>query len=150
MPLKGYSVAMFEQDDFAKCTSSRSTKLVHGGVRYLQKGDVALVREALIERGRLKHNAPHLVKDQSFVIPNYSHFDNFLYTCGLTLYDMLSWGGLSLGRSLYISKKRTSRYLPTVKTKGLKGGVIYHDGQFDDSRLAINLAQSCEENGGVQ
>ncbi|MEN6619879.1 MAG: glycerol-3-phosphate dehydrogenase/oxidase [Rikenellaceae bacterium] len=146
--LRGYSVTMFEQHDFAKCTSSRSTKLAHGGVRYLQKGDVVLVREALIERGRLKHNAPHLVKDQSFVIPNYTYFDNFLYTCGLTLYDMLSWGGLSLGRSLFISKRKTSKYLPTIKTKGLKGGVIYHDGQFDDSRLAINLAQSCVENGG--
>ncbi len=146
--LRGFSVVLLEQDDFAKCTSSRSTKLVHGGVRYLQKGDVALVREALIERGRLKHNAPHLVKDQTFVIPNYTQFDNLLYTCGLTLYDMLSWGGLSLGRSLFISGKRASRYLPTITTKGLKGGVIYHDGQFDDSRLAINLAQSCDENGG--
>ncbi len=146
--LRGYSVAMLEQHDFAKCTSSRSTKLVHGGVRYLQKGDVALVREALIERGRLKHNAPHLVKDQTFVIPNYTHFDNLLYICGLTLYDMLSWGGLSLGRSLFVSKKRASKYLPTITTNGLKGGVIYHDGQFDDSRLAVNLAQSCNENGG--
>lgn len=146
--LRGYSVALFEQNDFAKCTSSRSTKLVHGGVRYLQKGDVALVREALHERGRLRKNAPHLVKDQSFVIPNYTLWDNFLYTCGLTAYDVLSWGGLSLGRSLYLSKKKTLRYLPTVKSEGLKGGVIYHDGQFDDSRLAINLAQSCAENGG--
>lgn len=146
--LRGYSVALFEQNDFAKCTSSRSTKLVHGGVRYLQKGDVALVREALHERGRLRKNAPHLVKDQSFVIPNYTMWDNFLYTCGLTAYDVLSWGGLSLGRSLYLSKKKTLRYLPTVKADGLKGGVIYHDGQFDDSRLAINLAQSCAESGG--
>ncbi len=146
--LRGYSVALFEQHDFAKCTSSRSTKLVHGGVRYLQKGEVDLVREALNERGRLKHNAPHLVKDQIFVIPNYSIFDNFLYTCGLTLYDILSWGGLSIGRSLFISKKRTIKLLPTIKSNGLKGGVIYHDGQFDDSRLAINLAQTCVENGG--
>jgi glycerol-3-phosphate dehydrogenase len=145
--LRGFSVALFEMEDFAKCTSSRSTKLVHGGVRYLQKGDVQLVREALHERGRLKHNAPHLVKDQSFVIPNYTYFDNFLYTCGLTFYDMLSWG-LSLGRSLYISKRKVTKYLPTIVTNGLKGGVIYHDGQFDDSRLAINLAQSiCDEGG---
>ncbi len=147
--LRGYQVALFEQDDFAKGTSSRSTKLVHGGVRYLQKGDVALVREALHERGRLRKNAPHLVKDQSFVIPNYSHLDNFIYTCGLTLYDMLSWGGLSLGRSLFIPKKRTIKCLPSIKGKGLKGGVIYHDGQFDDSRLAVNIAQSCIENGGT-
>lgn len=146
--LRGYSVALFEQHDFAKCTSSRSTKLVHGGVRYLQKGDMVLVREALHERGRLKQNAPHLVKDQSFVIPNYTLFDKFLYTCGLTLYDILSWGGLSLGRSLLISKRKTIKMLPTIKKEGLKGGVIYHDGQFDDSRLAINLAQTCAENGG--
>ncbi len=145
---RGYSVALFEQDDFAKSTSSRSTKLVHGGVRYLQKGDVPLVREALHERGRLRRNAPHLVKDQSFVISNYSLFDNFLYTCGLTFYDMLSWGGLSLGRSYYINKKKVSELLPGIKKQGLKGGVIYHDGQFDDSRLAINLAQTCVENGG--
>jgi glycerol-3-phosphate dehydrogenase len=101
--LRGFSVALFEMEDFAKCTSSRSTNLVHGGVRYLQKGDVQLVREALHERGRLKHNAPHLVKDQSFVIPNYTYFDNFLYTCGLTFYDMLSWG--SVLDVLYIYQK---------------------------------------------
>lgn len=146
--LRGYRVALFEQHDFAKCTSGKSTKLVHGGVRYLQKGDLALVREALKERGRLRHNAPHLVKDQSFVIPNYTWFDNFLYTFGLAFYDMLSWGGLRLGRSVFISAKKTAACLPTVKKEGLKGGVIYHDGLFDDSRLAVNLAQTCEENGG--
>ena len=146
--LRGYSVAMFEQIDFAKCTSSRSTKLVHGGVRYLQKGDVALVREALHERGRLRKNAPHLVKDQSFLISNYTLWDNFLYTCGLTVYDILSWGGLSLGRSYFIGKKKVMKYLPQIKKEGLKGGVIYHDGQFDDSRLAINLAQTIVEHGG--
>ncbi|MCD8071941.1 MAG: glycerol-3-phosphate dehydrogenase/oxidase [Alistipes sp.] len=145
---RGYSVVLFEQDDFAKSTSSRSTKLVHGGVRYLQKGDVPLVREALHERGRLRRNAPHLVKDQTFVISNYTRFDNFLYTCGLTLYDILSWGGLSLGRSYYINRKKVMRLLPGIKKAGLKGGVVYHDGQFDDSRLAINLAQTCNENGG--
>lgn len=146
---RGFKVALFEQNDFAKSTSSRSTKLVHGGVRYLQKGDVALVREALHERGRLRRNAPHLVKNQSFVISNYSWFDNLLYTCGLILYDMLSWGGLGLGRSYFISKKKVMRNLPHIKTQGLKGGVIYHDGQFDDSRLAINLAQSCVDNGAA-
>ena len=147
--LRGYQVAMFEQHDFAKCTSSRSTKLVHGGVRYLKRGDIALVREASVERGRLRRNAPHLVNDLSFVIPNYTHFDNFLYMCGLTLYDILSWGKLSLGRSILISKKKTAKHLPTIKKEGLKGGVIYHDGQFDDARLAINLAQSCVENGAT-
>lgn len=145
--LRGYSVALFELEDFAKATSSRSTKLVHGGVRYLAQGDVSLVLEALYERGLLKQNAPHLVKNQSFVIPNYTYWDNFLYTVGLTLYDVLA-GRLSLGRSLFISKKKTLNHLPTIRVNGLKGGVIYHDGQFDDSRLAINLAQSCAENGG--
>lgn len=145
--LRGYSVALFEQEDFAKATSSRSTKLVHGGVRYLAKGDVGLVLEALYERGLLLKNAPHLAKNQSFVIPNYRWWDMFLYTVGLTMYDVLA-GKLSLGRSLCIGKGKTSKHLPTVRVNGLKGGVVYHDGQFDDSRLAINLAQSCVEHGG--
>lgn len=144
---RGYSVALFELEDFAKATSSRSTKLVHGGVRYLAQGDVSLVLEALHERGLLKKNAPHLVKNQSFVIPNYRYWDNILYTIGLTLYDILA-GGLSLGRSKYQSRKKTVQHLPTIRVDKLKGGVVYHDGQFDDSRLAINLAQSCVENGG--
>lgn len=145
--LRGYHVAMFEQHDFAKCTSSRSTKLVHGGVRYLKCGDIALVREASVERGRLRRNAPHLVKNLQFVIPNYKRFDVFLYTIGLTLYDILSWGKLSLGHSAPISTRKTLTYLPNIKQEGLKGGVVYHDGQFDDSRLAVNLAQSCVEQG---
>ena len=135
---RGYSVALFEKDDFAKCTSSRSTKLVHGGVRYLQKGDVMLVLEALRERGRMKANAPHLVKDQAFVISNYTYWDNFLYFCGLAFYDILSFG-FGYGRSRFIRKSTVSKYLPTS---------INHDGQFDDSRMAINLAQTCVENGG--
>lgn len=144
---RGYSVALFEKDDFAKCTSSRSTKLVHGGVRYLQKGDVMLVLEALRERGRMKANAPHLVKDQAFVISNYRHWDNFLYLCGLTLYDMLSFG-FGYGRSRFITGKTVMKYIPTSVKKGLKGGIVYHDGQFDDSRMAVNLAQTCVEKGG--
>lgn len=144
---RGYSVALFEWEDFAKATSSRSTKLVHGGVRYLAQGDVSLVLEALYERGLLQQNAPHLVKNQSFLIPNYRYWDNILYTVGLTLYDVLA-GRLSLGRSKYVSSRKTLAYLPTVKRERLKGGVIYHDGQFDDSRLAVNLAQSCVEQGG--
>ncbi len=144
---RGFSVALFEWEDFAKATSSRSTKLVHGGVRYLAQGDVSLVLEALHERGLLKKNAPHLVKNQSFLIPNYSYWDNFLYTVGLTVYDILA-GGLSLGRSKYVSRKKTEQYLPTVRVEGLKGSVVYHDGQFDDSRLAVNLAQTCAERGG--
>lgn len=145
---RGYSVALLEMADFAKSTSSRSTKLVHGGVRYLQKGDVLLVLEALRERGRMKANAPHLVKDQAFVISNYSYWDNFLYFCGLTFYDLLSFG-FGYGRSRFISSKKVMEYLPTSVKKGLKGGIVYHDGQFDDSRMAVNLAQTCVDNGGV-
>lgn len=145
---RGFSVILFEADDFAKSTSSRSTKLVHGGVRYLQQGNVLLVLEALRERGRMKANAPHLVKNQSFVISNYRHWDNFLYFCGLTFYDMLSWG-FGYGRSRFIRKETVARYLPASVKKGLKGGVVYHDGQFDDSRMAVNLAQTCVEYGGV-
>ena len=145
---RGYSVVLLEMADFAKSTSSRSTKLVHGGVRYLQKGDVALVLEALRERGRMKANAPHLVKDQAFVISNYTYWDNFLYFCGLTLYDLLSFG-FGYGRSRFISPTKVMEYLPTSVKKGLKGGIVYHDGQFVDSRMAINLAQTCADNGGV-
>ncbi|GHV65055.1 glycerol-3-phosphate dehydrogenase [Bacteroidia bacterium] len=145
---RGYKVALFEMVDFAKGTSCKSTKLVHGGVRYLQHGDVILVLEALRERGLMKQNAPHLVKDQAFVISNYTYWDNFLYFCGLTLYDILSFG-FGYGRSRFISKKKVIDYLPTTIKKGLKGGIVYHDGQFDDSRMAVNLAQTCVEQGGV-
>ena len=143
---RGYKTVLFEAVDFAKGTSSRSTKLVHGGVRYLAQGDVHLVREALKERGLLAQNAAHLVKNQSFVIPNYHLLSGYFYTIGLKIYDLLS-GFLSLGSSKYLSKKKTIEMLPNVEEKGLVNGVIYHDGQFDDSRLAINLAQTAVENG---
>ena len=145
--VRGYKTLLIEQSDFAKGTSSRSTKLVHGGVRYLAQGDVRLVREASIERGLLHRNAPHLVKDQTFIVPVYSLFDRLKYTVGLKIYDWIS-GKLSLGPSFFISKKETIEKLPAIQTTNLKGGVLYHDGQFDDSRLAINLAQSIIENGG--
>jgi glycerol-3-phosphate dehydrogenase len=145
---RGYKTVLVEQADFAKGTSSRSTKLVHGGVRYLAQGDIRLVREASIERGLLNRNAPHLVKNQTFIVPVYSWWDRLKYTIGLKLYDRIA-GSLRLGPSVFISKKETVEKLPGIKTEGLKGGVLYHDGQFDDSRLAINLAQSIIENGGV-
>lgn len=145
---RGYKTVLFEQADFAKGTSSRSTKLVHGGVRYLAQGDVGLVREALYERGLLLKNAAHLVKNESFIIPNYEWWGGPFYTIGLTLYDLLA-GKLSLGRSKHISKREVIRRIPTIRQKGLYGGVVYHDGQFDDSRLAVNLAQTCIEKGGV-
>jgi glycerol-3-phosphate dehydrogenase len=144
---RGYKCLLVEQADFAKGTSSRSTKLVHGGVRYLAQGDVRLVREASIERGILHRNAPHLVKDQTFIVPVYSTWDRLKYTIGLKLYDRIA-GKLRLGPSVFISKKETIEKIPGIKTKNLKGGVLYHDGQFDDSRLAINLVQSIWENGG--
>lgn len=145
---RGYKTVLLEQSDFAKATSSRSTKLVHGGVRYLQKGDVALVREALHERGYLSRNAPHLVKNQRFIIGNYQWWEKPFYTLGLTFYDILA-GKMSLGRSLPMSKKEVIRHIPQIEQNQLKGGVLYHDGQFDDSRLAINLMQTAAENGAV-
>jgi len=145
---RGYKTLLLEQDDFAKGTSSRSTKLVHGGVRYLAQGNISLVLEALRERGILKKNAPHLVKNQTFIIPNYNWWGTPYYTLGLTMYDMLA-GKLSYGRSLPYSKKRTLKHIPTLKSHKLCGGVVYHDGQFDDSRLAINMSQTFAENGGL-
>ena len=145
---RGYKTLLLERADFAKGTSSRSTKLVHGGVRYLAQGNIGLVREALYERGLLLKNAAHLVKNETFVIPVYDWWSSFIYTIGLTLYDLLA-GKLSFGRSKPISKKETINRLPTIQQQHLKGGVIYHDGQFDDSRLAINLAQTCLEQGAT-
>lgn len=145
---RGYKTLLLEQADFAKGTSSRSTKLVHGGVRYLAQGDIGLVREALHERGLLLKNAPHLVKNESFIIPNYEWWGGAFYTIGLTLYDLLA-GKLGFGRAKHISKKEVINKLPTINPKGLWGGVVYHDGQFDDSRLAINLAQTSLEQGAT-
>ena len=145
---RGYKTVLLEQSDFAKATSSRSTKLVHGGVRYLQKGDVALVREALRERGYLLKNAPHLVKNQRFIIGNYKWWEQPFYTAGLIAYDLLA-GRLGLGRSLPMSKKSVIKALPQVEQQGLKGGVVYHDGQFDDSRLAVNLMQTAIDQGAT-
>ena len=145
--LRGYKVILFESSDFSKGTSSRSTKLVHGGVRYLAKGDVGLVKEALYERGLLMRNASHLVKNQTFIIPLYHWWDAFIYTLGLKFYDLLA-GKLSMGKSMFINAKDTKSIMPFLNSKDLRGGVLYHDGQFDDARLAINLAQSCVEIGG--
>jgi glycerol-3-phosphate dehydrogenase len=145
---RGYRTLLLEQCDFAKGTSSRSTKLIHGGVRYLAQGKIGLVMEALRERGILKRNAPHLVKDLAFIIPCYRWGEIILYTLGLTIYDLLA-GRRRIGRSMPLSRSRTMRLLPSVKTAKLRGGLIYHDCQFDDSRLAINLCQTFHEHGGV-
>ena len=145
---RGYKTLLLEQSDFAKGTSSRSTKLVHGGVRYLAQGDLALVVEALHERGLMLKNAPHLTYNQEFVIPIYNSWDAFVYTVGLKFYDLLS-GPLSMGKSYFISREKALIRLPMLNSKGLIGGVVYHDGQFDDSRMAVSLAQTCTDKGGV-
>lgn len=144
---RGFKTLLLEAHDFAKGTSSRSTKLVHGGVRYLAKGDIGLVREALKERGLLALNAAHLVKKQSFIIPNYTWWGGPFYTIGLVFYDLLA-GRLQLGRTRYLNKENTIGKLPGVVQRSLKAGVEYFDGQFDDARLAVNLAQTITEKGG--
>lgn len=145
---RGYKTLLLEQHDFAKGTSSRSTKLVHGGVRYLAMGDIKLVYSALRERGLIFRNAPHLAHAQSFVIPCYSHFSKWKYLIGLKLYDWLA-GKSRIGRSSFVSKKETREHFPRLKSIGLKGGVRYLDGQFDDARLAINLAQTAVAYGAT-
>lgn len=145
---RGFKVVLLEQSDFTKATSSRSTKLVHGGVRYLAQGDVSLVIEALRERGLMKKNAPHLVKDQRFIIGNYKWWEKPFYTIGLVVYDILA-GKRGLGRSLPMSKKSVLKEIPIINQNNLTGGVVYHDGQFDDSRMGINLMQTAVEQGAV-
>jgi glycerol-3-phosphate dehydrogenase len=145
---RGYNVLLLEQSDFGKGTSSRSTKLVHGGVRYLEQGNVSLVMEALKERGLLLQNAPHLVRNLGFVVPNYDWWEAPFYGIGLKLYNLLA-GKYGFGASRILSKEETLERLPTLNTEGLRGGVIYFDGQFDDSRLLINLVATAYEQGAV-
>src|ERR1700722_13809543 len=145
---RGYKTLLLEQSDFAKGTSSRSTKLVHGGVRYLAQGNIGLVREALHERGLLLKNAAHLVKNETFIIPVYSWWKAIFYTIGLGMYDLLA-GKLSFGRSKRISKEEIISRIPGIDPKKLCCGILYHDGQFDDARLAVNLAQTCLEQGAT-
>ncbi len=145
---RGYDVLLLEQSDFGKGTSSRSTKLVHGGVRYLEQGNVSLVMEALKERGLLLQNAPHLVGNLGFVVPNYDWWEAPFYGIGLKLYNLLA-GKYGFGASRILSREETLQRLPTIKTEGLKGGVIYFDGQFDDSRLLINLVETASEQGAT-
>ncbi len=145
---RGYSCCLVEMADFGKGTSSRSTKLVHGGVRYLQQGNVSLVMEALKERGILRQNAPHLVHDLAFVVPNYSWWEAPFYGIGMKVYDMLA-GKYGFGHSRVLSKREVLERIPTLETEGLKGGVLYYDGQFDDARLLIDLCQTAEEQGAT-
>lgn len=145
---RGYRTLLLEKYDFAKGTSSRSTKLVHGGVRYLQQGNVPLVREALHERGLMRRNAPHLVHDLSFIVPAFSLYQKIFYGVGLKTYDLLS-GKLSFGKSRVLGKAQVGRLIPNMDTSTVKGGILYHDGQFDDARLALNLAQTAAAQGAV-
>jgi glycerol-3-phosphate dehydrogenase len=145
---RGFKTLLLEQSDFAKGTSSRSTKLIHGGVRYLAQGDILLVHEALKERGIILKNSPHLSRNQEFIVPVYNWTDLFLYGLGLKFYDFLA-GRLSLGRSKVIGRKKVLEILPLLNQQGLKGGVVYHDGQFDDARMAVSMAHVCVENGAT-
>lgn len=138
---RAYSVVLLEQHDFGKGTSSRSTKLVHGGVRYLQQGNVSLVMEALKERGLLLKNAPHLVHDQQFIVPNYVWWEAPFYGIGMKVYDLLA-GKYGFGPSQILTREEVLARIPTLSQDGLRGGVKYHDGQFDDARLLIDLAST--------
>jgi len=145
---RGYKTLLLEKGDFGQGTSSRSTKLIHGGVRYLQQGNISLVIEALNERGILRRNAPHLVHNLPFIVPNYDWWEGPFYGIGLKIYDMLA-GKEGFGKSEIISKEKTIKHIPTVEQEGLNGGVIYYDGQFDDARLIVNLVKTATEQGGV-
>ncbi len=145
---RGYDVLLLEQSDFGKGTSSRSTKLAHGGVRYLEQGNIGLVMEALKERGLLLQNAPHLVHDLAFVVPNYDWWEAPFYGLGLKLYQLLA-GKYGFGISRILSKEETLEHLPTLKTEGLRGGAVYYDGQFDDARLLIHMVATAFEHGAT-
>lgn len=145
---RGFRVALFEAEDFAKGTSSRATKLLHGGVRYLAQGDLGLVREALHERAAVLHNAPHLASRLPFVMPSYHWWERGFYGAGLKAYDLLA-GSRSLGDTEFLSAARTKMLLPNVRAQGLAGGVRYWDAQFDDARLAVTLARTAAARGAV-
>lgn len=145
---RGYATLLVEQHDFAKGTSSRSTKLIHGGVRYLAQGHLRLVRRALFERDLLLRNAPHLVHDLQFIVPAYSFWELPFYFAGLKAYDLLA-GRMGRGRSQLLSRSQTLELAATLVPRGLCGGILYHDCQFDDARLAISLAQTLFDLGGT-
>src|SRR5215469_12224729 len=145
---RGYATLLLERSDFGKGTSSRSTKLVHGGVRYLEQGNITLVMEALKERGILRRNAPHLVTDLAFIVPNYDWWEAPFYGLGLKLYNILS-GKYGFGPSSQLSREETRERLPTIKQEGLRSGIIYYDGQFDDARLLINMVATAAAQGAT-
>ena len=145
---RGFNTLLLEQHDFAKATSSRSTKLVHGGVRYLKQGNVGLVLEALRERGLMCLNAPHLVADLAFVVPRYRWWEGPFYGIGFNLYDRLA-GKLKISRSRQLNREETIARIPNVETENLIGGAMYHDAQFDDARMAVTLALTAADHGAA-
>lgn len=145
---RGYRTALIEAFDFAKATSSRSTKLIHGGVRYLRQGNIALVREALHERGLLRNNATHLVQELEFVVPAFDVAHLAYYWAGLKAYDALATGS-RFSRSRVVSKTAANALLPALAMHRLRGAVLYSDAQFDDARLAIALARSAVDHGAA-
>jgi glycerol-3-phosphate dehydrogenase len=145
---RGFDVLLLEAEDFGKGTSSRSTKLIHGGVRYLEQGNISLVMEALKERGLLRQNAPHLVHDLAFIVPNYSWWEAPFYGIGMKVYDLLA-GRYGFGKSRILSSEETLEKLPNLQTEGLRGGVLYYDGQFDDTRLLIHMAATAADHGAT-
>src|SRR5712671_2302185 len=149
---RGLSVALVEAEDFAKGTSSRATKLAHGGVRYLAQGDLRLVREALHERTILMRNAPHLVQPLAFVLPVYGArgrwLDKWLYGSGLALYDLLA-GKEGHGRTEFLDPAAALERAPGLQGRDLAGAIQYWDGQFDDARLALALARTAIARGAT-
>jgi len=145
---RGYDTLLLESSDFGKGTSSRSTKLVHGGVRYLEQGNISLVMEALKERGILRQNAPHLVSNLEFIVPSYDWWEAPFYGLGLKIYNILS-GEYGFGPSKLLSREETLQRLPTINQNGLRGGVVYYDGQFDDARLLISMVATAAEQGAT-
>ncbi len=145
---RGYSTILFERNDFAGGTSSRSTKLVHGGVRYLAQGNIRLVKEALKERSLILKNAPHLSRKQLFVVPSYRWWEKWYYGIGLTFYDLLA-GKAGIGKTRIMSTNAVIQHIPVAENHSLSGGIGYFDGQFDDARFAINMAKTAAEQGAV-
>ncbi|MEY3125788.1 MAG: hypothetical protein RLZZ573_2308, partial [Pseudomonadota bacterium] len=145
---RGFKVVLIESHDFAKGTSSRATKLVHGGVRYLAQGNISLVREALHERTTLLNNAPHLAQPLPFIMPSYQWWETPFYGMGLKMYDALA-GKAGLGKTEFLGRTQTLAALPTALAQGLKGGVKYWDGQFNDARLALALARTAATRGAL-
>ena len=145
---RGYTTALVEAGDFAQATSSRATKLVHGGVRYLASGQIHLVYEALHERAVMVKNAPHLVHPQPFITPAYHAWELPYYGIGLKLYDLLSMKA-TMGPTKVLGKQGALDRIPGLKPDHLSGGVLYHDGQFNDARLALACARTATDHGAV-